>query len=269
MIGGDSGRSAVAALAALALVLLTGPARADDEAASDDQEQAGFRLWISARGDYFSGSSDLFKQFDNDFGAGLDFGLAFGAFAVSTEALIMGNGQYLFDANLGAEWLFDEGVRLGVGLFTGPMLFLFPQQQAQSADFSLLTPSQQQALLAATGLTSLAQAEAEFNTATQSEQDLGRLAFGWNIARLRLSADVPVGPFYLGVAGQLGYHLLISGKDVAAGIENRAVDEYAKRYNLPSSLVSEVRDVVGAHAVDTSKLHGINWDAYLYVRLEF
>jgi hypothetical protein len=227
------------------------------------------RFWVGARGDYFSGSSDLFTEFENDFGFGLEVGLGFGRFTMAAEALIMAEGQYLFDLNLGAEWLFDEGVRLGVGLFTGPILFLFSEDEAEGADFSGLSPSQARALLDATGLSSLAQAEAEFDRATRQEDDLGRLGFGWNVLRLRLSADVPLGPLYVGVAGQLGYHLLISGEDVAAGLKNRAVDEYAERYRLPSSVVSSVREAVGARPVDTDSLHGVNWDANVYVRFEF
>jgi hypothetical protein len=230
----------------------------------------GFGLWLAARGDYFSGSSDLFNEYDSPFGGGLELGLQFGGFTTFAEALLLGNDQFLFTLNGGVNFEFGEAARFQIGIYTGPVLFKFPEQEVPSTDLSPLTPSQRDALLQATGFNSLAEAEAEFAVFAEEEKELSSLAFGWNLGRLRLAVDVELIPMLrVGLAAQLGYHLLISGDDVAAGAKNEAIDRYAGDYALPTEVTDAIRDAVGAEPVDRDNLDGFNWDTNLYLRLEF
>lgn len=230
----------------------------------------GFGLWIAARGDYFSGSSDLFTEYDSPFGGGLELGLEIAGVTAFTEALLLGSDQFLFTLNGGVDFEFGEGVRFLIGIYTGPVLFKFPEQEVPSTDLSPLTPSQRDALLQATGFNSLAEAEAELTVFAEEEKELSSLAFGWNLGRLRLAVDVELIPMLrLGLAAQLGYHLLISGDDVAAGAKNEAIDRYASQYAIPTEVTDAIRDAIGAEPVDRENLDGFNWDTNLYLRLEF
>ncbi|MBN1946586.1 MAG: hypothetical protein JW797_13005 [Bradymonadales bacterium] len=234
--------------------------------------QAGaFAVWVGGRGDYFSGSSDLFTEFDNSFGGALEAGLELFYVTTFLEAVMLGQDQFLFTLDAGVDLDFGEKPRFMVGLYTGPILFLFPESTGPTGvDFSSLSSNELQALLTATGTSDRAELEQQFNTYVEEEEELGSLGFGWNLARLRLSVDFPlVKTLYLGIAGQVGYHMLISGEDVAAGAKNQVVDHYAEQYDIPAALVDRLREVVGARPVDREHLDGFNWDVNLYLRLEF
>ena len=231
------------------------------------------KLWVEGRGDLYAGTSDLFERFDNRFGVGVEAGLQVLAIQIFAEGLMMGTDQYLLTGNLGFGGSFGEKARFSIGAFTGPLLMLFPESAAPSGvDFSGLPADQQTALLAAGGYASLDQAEAEFDGYAAQEKDLGRTAFGWNLVRARAALDVRLAPsVYLGIAGLVGYHLLISGEDAAAGAKNEAVTKYATDNGIPanSPLVAQLREVVGARPVDKSALDGFNYDGHVYLRLEF
>jgi hypothetical protein len=230
-----------------------------------------FSAWLAARGDTFSGSGELFTEFENDYGFGIEAGLSLGLLTTAVEFLVMGDSQYLFDANVGVDFSFGDDIRLSVGAFTGPLLFFFPEAEPPSGvDLSsALTPNEQTALLAAGGFASVSEAEAEFNALSETENDLGSLAFGWNLLRGRVAIDYGLfGPVHLGVAGQVGYHLLISGEDVAAGAKNAIIDQYVAENNVPSELIDPLRAAIGARPVDTDSLNGINYNVNLFLRIE-
>ena len=230
-----------------------------------------FKFWVAARGDYLDVSSDLFNNRDNVMCAGADIGVELFGVTAFGEVLWLDAEQFLFTLNLGVDFIFGDSVRFHVGGFTGPMFFLFQQTQAPSGtDLSVLTPTQQQILLTAGNFASLDQAEQALDLFGEEEEQLGRFAFGWNLARLRLGVDVGIaGPLYLGFAGQVGYHMLISGDDVAAGAKNEAIDQYLSQYGIPTELAQPLRDAVGAEPVDQDNLDGVNWDLNLYLRFEF
>ncbi|MCA9563879.1 MAG: hypothetical protein KC561_10340 [Myxococcales bacterium] len=231
-----------------------------------------FKFWAAVRGDYFDSTGDIMAQEGiSNFRGGLEFGFEVIGITTYAEAMLMASDQYLFTLNAGLDFSFGDTVRFSIGAFTGPLLFLFPNSDAASgADLSRLSPADQSALLNAGGFASLDEAEASFNVYAEQEEDLSRTAFGWNLIRARLTLDVGLaGPLYLGIAGQFGYHLLITGEEAAAGAKNEAVDEFASEYALPSSLTNEVRRAVGAEPVDQDNLNGFNWDANLYLRFEF
>lgn len=230
------------------------------------------RGWVEGRADLYGGSSDLFTRFDNRIGLGIEGGLELFNVTLFGEALMMGTDQWLMTANLGLDTSFGSNVRLTIGAYTGPVLMVFPESQAPSGtDLSGLPAEQQQVLIQATGKATLDEVEAELDLYGEEQDDLGRMAFGWNIIRARAAVDLRLMPaVYLGIAGQVGYHLLISGEAVAAGAKNEAVDKFAKSYGIDASseLVGELRTAVGASPVDKGSLDGFNYDLHAYIRLE-
>lgn len=234
-------------------------------------EASMLKFWVGVRGDYFDVGSDLLNSRDSGLAAGGDVGIEIMGITLFGEVLWLDQEQFLFTLNGGVDFDFGDTVRLSLGAFTGPMFFLFPNAETSGGtDLSALSATDQQTLLQAGGFSSLEQAEAEFNVFSEQEEDLGRMAFGWNLIRARAAVDVGVvGPLRLGVAGQIGYHLLITGEDAAAGAKNEAIDQYVADNNLPAELISPLRSAVGAKPVDEDNLSGLNYDVNLYLRLEF
>lgn len=230
-----------------------------------------FKAWIAGRGDYLDVSGDLFNNRENDFSFGADIGIELLGITAFGEILWLEDEQMLFTLNIGMDFSFGETVRLHLGGYTGPMFFLFPNADPPAGtDLSGLSSTEQSALLSAGGFASLDEAEAAIDIFGEEEEELGRLAFGWNLIRARVGADVGLfGPLYLGIAGQVGYHLIISGEEVAAGAKNEALDTFMAENDIPTDLAQPLREAVGAQAVDQENLSGINYDVNLYLRVEF
>ncbi len=229
-----------------------------------------FTFWASGKANTFGGSGDIFQNFDNRFGGGAELGIELIGIDIFGEAIVMGFDQYLFTANAGFDFTVGDRMRLTMGAFTGPLFFLFPPSaEAGQVDFSTLPSDQQQALEAATGLT-VAEAEAQFDQFAEQEQDLSRLAVGWNIVRARMDLDVKLVPgVYLGLTGQAGYHMLLSGEAIAAGAKNEALDRFAQENGLPDDVKDAIGDAIGAEPVDRNNLDGFNFEVQLHLKLEF
>lgn len=227
-------------------------------------------FWVAPKGSTFGGSGDVFRNFDNDYGAGLEAGIELFGLDLYGEAIAMGFDQFLLTANLGLDARFGDDISLTLGVFTGPIFFIFPESdEVDSVDFSVLSGDEQAALEAATGLT-VAEAQEEFNTFAQQEQDLARLAIGYNVAKARADIDAKLAPgIYLGVTGQVGYHFLLSGEDIAAGAKNEALNSFARENDLPDDVKEAIRDALGAKPVNEDELDGINYEVHLHLRLEF
>ena len=230
---------------------------------------AFIKFWVGARGDLFAVSGELFQQTEDVLAFGGELGVGISFFELYFEALMMEAETALFTANLGVGFDFGDRVAFQVGGYTGPMMFLYPEATSTSGvDFSGLSSNTTTALEEAFG--SISEAEAEFDSYAEDEEDLGRLALGWNIVRARAGLDFGIaGPLHLGLAGQLGYHVLISGDEIAAGAKTEAIDNYASEYGLTDSITDELRSAVGAEEVDTDSLNGFNYDVYVYLRLQF
>lgn len=234
-----------------------------------------FKLWVAGRGDYFSGTSDLFTEFQQPFGGGLEVGTEVLFINLFAEGLVMGPDQFLITTNLGFDTTFGDKVRFHMGIYTGPMFFIFPKgESAAGLSFDNLSAAERDALEAYVASNdqygSIDELEAEFNAYAEREQDLSRLAFGWNLGRARLGLDVNLGgPVYLGIGGEVGYHYIISGEDAAAGAKNAAIDQYAAENNIPNEVTDVIRSAVGAEPIDTTALDGINYNGHVYLRFEF
>lgn len=244
--------------AAIAVALGPAPAAADI-----------LTLWAAAKADYVGGSSDVFTAFDAPFGGGVEGGIELIGIDVFGEALIMGTDQFLFTLNAGFDLSFGDDTRVMAGLFTGPIFFVFPEQEASTFNLAKLDPDVRTEIEAQLGAGAVDRLEADLNAYAEQEQDLNRLAFGWNLARLRLNVEHSLVPLiYLGVGAQAGYHLLISGEEVAAGAKNEAVDEAGRRYNLSREVRDAIREAVGADSVDQENLDGLNYQVGAYLKVE-
>jgi hypothetical protein len=222
-------------------------------------------IWMAAKGNTFGGSGDVFQNFDKPFGGGAELGFELLFFSLYGEAIIMSPDQYLFTANLGFNFSIGDDVRLTLGAYTGPLFFLFPEQEVEGVDLGALSEQQVMAL----GYDNRAALEAEFDQYLQQEKDLSRLAVGWNLGRARMDIDAKLAPgVYLGLSGQAGYHLLISGEDVAAGAKNAALEKFAAENDVPDEAVDPLREALGAKPVDPKGLNGINYEANIHLRFE-
>ena len=228
-----------------------------------------FAVWVAGKGNTFNGSGEVFANFDNRFGGGVEAGIEALGIDLWGEAISMGLDQYLFTANLGFDFAVGDDVRLSLGVFTGPLFFLFPEsEEVGTVDFSGLPDEQRRVIEQEFG--SIEAAESEFNQFAEAEKDLSRVAVGWNLARVRADLDVRLVPgIYLGLTGQAGYHMLLSGEEIAAGAKNEALDSFAQENDLPQEAVDALREALGAEPIDQGNLDGLNFEGHLHLRIEF
>lgn len=233
-----------------------------------------FSPWVAVKGAHSGGNSDLFVYFDGPLAGGLEGGVEFLNIDIFGEAMLMGSDQYLFTGNIGFDLDFGDSLWLELGLFTGPIFFHFPEAETDTnPDWGLLTDQERMQLEAAAqfaGFNDLAALEDEFSMYNDMEEDLSKWVFGWNLARVRVGAGVQLFPgFNIGVYGQIGYHLLINGQDIAAGAKNNVIDQIATENMLPEEVTAALRKAVAAKPVDTENLNGINYNAGLMARVQF
>ena|GEM_PF-1020689 len=234
-----------------------------------------FSPWIQAKAANSGGTSDLFVYFDGPFAGGVEAGIEFLHIDVFGEALLMANDQYLLTANLGFDIDFGDSLWLELGLFTGPIAFHFPPQATDSGGFNweLLSASEKTQLEQAAmfaGFDDLSAVESEFDMFNDMEDDLSRWVFGWNLARVRVAAGVELLPILsVGFYGQLGYHMLITGEEVAAGAKNEAIDQISEENMIPDEIRELLRKASGAKPVDPQRLNGFNYNTGFFARLHF
>ncbi len=224
-----------------------------------------FGFHAAAKADYFSGSGDMFTRFDGDFAYGLELGVELIGVDIWAEAMMMGTDQYFFTANLGVGFEFGEALLFDVGIYTGPMFFLFPEDNGSALVLEDdLAHDMQIVGIDPTGF------EQNYNSAMSQSEDLGRVAMGWNLGRLRLSLAYELFPSVsMGVEATAAYHYIISGDDIAAGSKNQAIDKMVKQYQeMPRELVTRLRSAVGAKEVDTDELNGFNFSGGLFLRFK-
>jgi hypothetical protein len=176
----------------------------------------------------------------------------------------MGDQQYFGTVNLGFDVSVGDDIRLNVGLHTGPMFYIFQKEEAEP----LVVPSGVAQQLRDAGV-DVDEVVDFYNQSAEEEAELGRLALGWNLARLRTEVEFKLAPvLWFGFQGSVGYHYLISGEDVAAGAKNQAVEDAAREYNIQTPEKELLRDTVGAKPVDVENLNGVNFNAGAYFRIE-
>jgi hypothetical protein len=221
-----------------------------------------FSFSVAGKGNTFHGSGDLFQRFDNRFGGGAEVGIEVFFVKLFGEAVILGSQQYLFTANLGFDVGIGKQFRLTLGAFTGPMFFLFPEveQEPIVVDCAEL-PTEYRG--------DCADIEGQLNEYQEQEENLSRLAVGWNLVRPRIDLDVRLAPgVYFGVGAQGGYHLLLTGEQAAAGAKNEAINKFGDDNDIPDDDLDTIRGAVGAQPVDLKNLNGFNYEVQVHLRVE-
>lgn len=219
---------------------------------------------IGPKADFVNGSGDVFQRFENRLGFGAEIGAEILFIDLYADFLAMGDQQFMSTVNLGFDVSTGSDVRFNVGLHTGPMFFIFAKEDPQP----LVVPDEVRRQLESAGV-NVDNAVRSYNQAQEEEAEIGRLALGWNLARLRTEVEFRLAPiFYFGVQGSVGYHYLISGEEVAAGAKNQAIDDVAREYNIQPPEQELLRETVGAKPVDVEKLNGANFNAGFFFRLE-
>jgi hypothetical protein len=111
--------------------------------------------------------------------------------------------------------------------------------------------------------------EVQLNEYQEQEENLSRLAVGWNLVRPRIDLDVRLAPgVYFGVGAQGGYHLLLTGEQAAAGAKNEAINKFGDDNSIPDDDLDTIRDAVGAQPVDLKNLNGFNYEVQVHLRVE-
>ena len=90
-----------------------------------------FSMYVSGKGSYANGSSNAFNHLDSTMGAGAEAGLELVHVDIWGEALNMGADQFYFTANLGFDVTFGQKWRCNLGFYTGPVLFMRPEQTSE------------------------------------------------------------------------------------------------------------------------------------------
>lgn len=241
--------------AALAAAILCTPALASADILT---------LWVAGKGDYVSGTGDVYKTFEGSFGGGVEAGIEVLGIDLWADFLAMGNNQFLSSVNLGFDLTFGDDVRVTVGGYTGPMFFFFPENEAESLTFT----ADQREQLAQAGV-NVDRIESEYNKIVDDESELSKLAAGWNILRGQFELEFKLAPvLYIGFGADVGYHYIISGEDVAAGAKNGVIDDLVKQENLEKAVEDLLREAVGARDVDEDELNGVNYNVGAFIKLE-
>lgn len=236
-----------------------------------------FNLWVAAKADYVTGTGELYDAFDASMGYGVEGGIEFLALDLWGEFLVMGDQQFMASANLGFDGTFGDTTQLTLGVYTGPMFFWIPDGELSSGvNFDSLTAEEQRQLddgLAQVGL-SRGDVQDQFAKAAGQIGNAEDLAFGWNIARVRMSLDQQIAPLlHIGVTGAAGYHVIVSGEDAVAEGKDQAIDEFAgtdegRVYANADPGLKLLRRAAGAESIEEQDLSGFNYQVGVYLKLQ-
>ncbi len=224
-----------------------------------------FGLHADAKFNLFSGTGDMFGKYDRNFGPGLELGFTLVGIDIWGEAFWLGSEQYMVDFNIGHQFSFGSDLIVDLGIFTGPMLFIYAKEDPQP----LVIREPLAGILEKNGVNA-DEFTSSYNKAMEKNDDLGRVALGWNLVRLRLAVAKKLAPFIsLGAEGTFGYHYILSGEDIASGAKNEAINGVKKdNPDLPPEVVDALRDEVGAKEVDTDKLNGVNFSVGVFLKFD-
>jgi hypothetical protein len=240
----------------LAAMLSPAPALADT-----------FTGWVAGDAKVLGGTGDTFAAFDGPLG-GVQAGLEL--FGVDTwgEALFAEGGQYYLSMNLGFDHAWGRKTRFVLGVFTGPVYFHTAQSAVPVVDTTTLTPAQR-AIIEANVPGGVDRVTTEVESYADQEAQLRESALGWNVARMRVDLEQRVVPMlYVGVGGQVGYHLILTGDDAAAEARRQALDDLATRYGIAQADRDTLAEAFGARELTADSLDGFGWSVGAYVKFE-
>ncbi len=226
-------------------------------------------FWVAGKGSTISGTCPVFENMDNKFAGGVEAGLELLGLELMGEAFILGSDQHMFTGNLGMDFGIDLGVRLNLGAYAGVVVFSQPEPKNSGINI----PDDVSSQLGEDGDMLAAQIESAYNDSYGAQaSELEKYAFGGQL-RLRVQVDYELISFlYLGIEGSAAYHLMFEGSDVTATAKDRAIDEALSNEaydNIPEDVRSQLKQAVGAESTDASDLNGVNYNAGVYLKLEF
>ena len=76
---------------------------------------------------------------------------------------------------------------------------------------------------------------------------------------------------YLGVGGQVAYHYMVTGAEVAGEAKSTVADDIESRYGLNQmdpSLSTDLRKELGAEPIDRDNIDGFNYAFNAYLKIE-
>ena len=225
-------------------------------------------LWASAKTATTGATGLVGDRWDGPFGYGVAAGAEFIGIDVFGEALMFGTDQYYFTGNVGIDLTFGDDVRFGLGVFTGPLVYVLPEPTTPSGFDVNAIPAGTRNTLEMAGV-SLDRINQEYQSIAKDEEAANRTLFGWN-GRARLSLEYAILPIlFLGVEGGAGYHYALSGETAtAAGKKKLVQSQKAANPSVPDQAWEDLSVALGADQKDDSPKTGINWDAGLFLKFE-
>jgi len=243
----------------LALLLASAPTTALADIAT---------LWAGGKAVTTGATGLVGDRWDGPFGYGAALGVEFIGLDLFAEALMFGPDQYQFTGNFGVDLVSGDDVRLGVGLYTGPLLYVLAEPSSVSGFNPAAIPEETRSALEMAGV-SFSALDAQYQEVAKDEEKANRTLFGWN-ARARASVEYALLPvLYLGVEGSAGFHYMLSGETATAAAKNKLVQQTQTKYpSVPEQAWEDLRVAFGADKKDNSEKTGINWDAGVFLKLE-
>ena len=227
-------------------------------------------LWAEGKAVTTGATGLVADRWDGPFGYGAAAGVEFIGLDLFAEALMFGPDQYQFTGNFGVDLVSGDDVRFGVGLYTGPIVYVL----AEPSSVSGFNPSaSERAELERAGIPSdvISEIQTQYQRVAKDEETANRTLFGWN-ARARASVEYALLPvLFLGVEGSAGFHYILSGETATAAAKNKLVQQTQDKYSesVPSSEGWDIlRRAIGADKKDNNEKTGINWDAGVFLKFE-
>jgi hypothetical protein len=223
-----------------------------------------FGIYLRPKIDYIGGTGDVFKKFTPAPSTGLEAGIELLGLTIFADGYWMGQDQFLSSGNIGFDFAFGEKIQLKLGVYANATLFKFPKEESKGISFT----SEETQTLQGYGV-DLNSFEQKFNQANEQEAQISNLALGVG-GKGRASLAYSILPLVsVGVQGSFGYHVLLTGEEVAGEAKSRALDAVAKTQNLPNQAVSFLKEKLNAKNIDTQNLKGINYSMGLFLNIGF
>ena len=232
-----------------------------------------FGVWVKPKVDYINGSGDVFKRFEGSPAFGLEAGVELLSISLWGDYEKVGAEQYWASANLGYDLdleLIDD-LTFMAGAYVGVIWFGFPPSEA-----SMQTDVE--SAVKGIGLTETQVTEflKTYETFQSAEESTANMAYGAN-ARVRLSLEYEVLPFIsLGLEGLMGWHVVLSGEEAAAGFKSQAIESFVSdnEDKLPDGVTApqlegQLKEKLGAEDIDTANLKGVHYTMGAFVSVRF
>ncbi len=173
---------------ATTLIFASIAAFASTAQADDDEDDVHDDIAVGAKVTRFGGDGELFDRIDSSMGYGLELYFNISPVSLLAEGLFLKNDRYRVDLHLGKEIVFGGDQRLSIGLFSG---FLALIDQERESD----------------------------------KETTDRIGLAWNLVRARIAFEVFLfDQFSIAAEASAGYHIKISGKDVAEVVQHNLDD---------------------------------------------